>query len=136
MTSPFDYVKSITKTKEDLYADENSFEKEYVPFIVNRSLSNGRNYLPFAEILDKYSELPKKIQYDFYFLGIPKTSRWQQLWTKKEKEVDPELLEFIATEIGCNIKKAIAIRDMLGVDKINEIRNSRGGKNNDRTRKK
>ena len=40
--SPFDFVKSVTDTKENLIVDDWS-EKQYNAFIVNKSLSHGQD---------------------------------------------------------------------------------------------
>jgi len=127
--SPFDYVKSVTRTKENLYSTEEMFQKEYVPFIVNRSLSNSANFCIFAEAINKYPGLDKKLQYDFYLYGIPKSNRYEQLWTKKsETDVDEELIEFVATEMNCSMSRAMSVMNLLGHDKVKELYESRGGR--------
>jgi Bacteriophage clamp loader A subunit len=132
MTSPFDYVKSVTKTKEQLYTEPELFNKEYVPFIVNRALSNSPNFLPFAEVIDKYGgTMDKKLQYDFYFHGIPKSSRYEQLWTKKESHsLSEEHLSIIQSELGVSIKRAMQIYKLIGEKQMDDFIKTRGGKLN------
>jgi hypothetical protein len=126
--SPFDYVKSVTRTKEDLYSTEDIFQKEYVPFIVNRALSNSPSFCHFAEALNKYSSLDKRLQYDFYLHGIPKSNRYENLWSKKsESDIDIDLVKFVASEMNLNLSRAIQVIELLGLDKVKTIYESRGG---------
>ena len=50
--SPFDYVKEILQGKKQLITDELT-EKEYVPFIVNRSLSYHQDCVFFANEVNR-----------------------------------------------------------------------------------
>ena len=45
--SPFDYVKEILQGKKQLIVDELT-EKEYSPFLTNRSLSYHKDCIMFA----------------------------------------------------------------------------------------
>ena len=135
--SPFDFVKSVTRTKEDLYSTEEMFQKEYVPFIINRALSNSPNFCHFAEALNKYNGLDKRLQYDFYLYGIPKSNRYENLWSKKEtSDIDADLIEYVASEMNVNLGRAMEIIDRLGLDRVKQVYDSRGGRDRTNTRTK
>jgi len=76
MTTPFDILKHINSK------DELDFEmKDYNSFMINRGLSNNLDTLFFADVINKYSQLDKDIQYRFYFDAIPKGKRFGK-WHK------------------------------------------------------
>ena len=59
--SPFDYVKEILQGKKQLIVDDLS-EKEYNPFIINRSLSYHKDCVFFANEMNRRHHLDKKLQ--------------------------------------------------------------------------
>lgn len=128
MTTPFDFVKSFTTTKDYLYTAESLFQKEYVPFVVNRALSNDPKCLLFADALNCYPQLDKKLQHDFYFFGIPKM-RTGKMWTKKEEEdSQTNLAEFVARDLNVSIKRALELLPLIDEEEIHRIKKSHGGK--------
>ena len=64
MSTPFDYVKAISYTKEDMIVDDIT-EKDYNPFIVNRALSMGIDTVLQANEMNQRHHLSKKLQFDF-----------------------------------------------------------------------
>lgn len=114
MTSPFDYAKSVTHTKENLYTTEEIFNREYLPFMVNRALSNSPQTALFAEAMNACPNLDKKLQYDFYLYGIPKQTGYSK-WVKKEdSDVNMTHLEHICKVFECSLEKAIEKYKQLG----------------------
>ena len=84
MSSFFDILKHIN-SKDGL-----DFEmKEYLPFLINRGLSNTIDTVFFADVMNRFHHLDKDIQYDFYFNAIPKGKRYGK-WNKAtiNKNVD------------------------------------------------
>ena len=49
--NPFEYVKAINNTKKDIMVDDIA-EKEYNSFMVNRSLSNFRDTVLYANLMN------------------------------------------------------------------------------------
>lgn len=129
--SPFDYVKSITTSKVDLYTVSDIFEKEYNAFIVNRALSNSPQTVLFADALNVYPNLDKKIQYDFYRIGIPKGTKYLG-WTKKEdSSIENDLITFVCEEMNLSQARAIEYIELIGLDRMKDIFSSiYGGKSN------
>ena len=66
MVNPFDYVNSINTTKKYLINDDID-EKDYQPYMVNRSLSYFADTILMANEMNMNAHLDKKLQYDFYF---------------------------------------------------------------------
>lgn len=136
MTSPFDIAKSVLQTKENLYTTDELFNKEYVPFMVNRILSNSDRTVLFAECMDKYCGLDKKLQYDFYLKGIPKSNGFQKMWSKKDSStLNTDHVEYICSRMNVSTKRGTEIYKLLGSEAVEaELRKQGGKNNNERTK--
>jgi hypothetical protein len=100
--------------------DDSTTEKEYNPFIVNRSLSYFRDTVFYANEMNKYSSLPYKLQYEFYLNIVPKKKRFSK-WSKASVE-SAELLKYISAEYQCSTKKAEYILGLLNQTQIEFIK--------------
>ena len=61
-----DWLNSINLNKNNLIDEDPSVEKEYPPFIINKCLSGHLDTVMFANEMNKYPFLPKKMQHDFF----------------------------------------------------------------------
>ena len=80
--NPFDFVKSITYTKEDIMHDLN--ESEYESFLVNRALSYYQDCILYANEMNRRFELDVRLQYHYLLNTIRKRKRFAK-WIKSEK---------------------------------------------------
>ena len=80
--NPFDFVKSITYTKEDIKYDLN--ESEYDSFLVNRALSYHQDCLLYANEMNRRFELSARLQYHYLLNTIRKRKRFAK-WQKPGK---------------------------------------------------
>lgn len=98
--NPFDWINNLSGSDENIWADGIS-EKEYNSFMINRGLSQFRDTVLYAQVMNEYSEfIPPKMQYDFYRFAIsPKKKRFAK-WYKPEKL---ENIEKLAHHFGINI---------------------------------
>ena len=78
-----DWLNSINQTKKNLIDEDPSIEKNYPPYIINRCLSGHLDAVMFANVMNLYSFLPKKLQYDF-FINILRTKRRFSPWIRKD----------------------------------------------------
>ncbi len=83
MTELKDWLNSINQTKKNLIDEDPSIEKNYPPYIINRCLSGHLDAVMFANEMNLYSFLPKKMQYDF-FINILRTKRRFSPWIRKD----------------------------------------------------
>ena len=83
MTELKDWLNSINQTKKNLIDEDSSIEKDYPPYIINRCLSGHLDAVLFANEMNMYSFLPKKMQYDF-FINILRTKRRFSPWIRKD----------------------------------------------------
>lgn len=118
MTSPFDFVQSISYTKKDLL--EEVPESTYNPFIVNRSLSYFVDLIHYANEMNMHPNLPKKLQYDYLRKSIRKNKRFAK-WHKIEPVED---IKIIQEYYQCNYNKAKEFFALLTEDQLNNIKAS------------
>ena len=83
MTELKDWLNSINQTKKNLIDEDSSIEKDYPPYIINRCLSGHLDAVLFANEMNMYSFLPKKMQYDF-FINTLRTKRRFSPWIRKD----------------------------------------------------
>lgn len=128
--SPFDIIKSMTQTKGDLYEGDEFAEKDYVPYIINRALSMSRQTALFADAMNQYGGvLDKKLQYDFYRLGIPKSKSYSKWIKKDDTEVNQAHLEHICGDMNVSMDRAIELYKIIGSDAVQKNIDRRGGRN-------
>lgn len=114
--SPFDFANSINYTKENLIVDDWS-EKQYSPFIVNKSLSHGSDTVHAANEMNARPHIDKKMQYDF-LIGIVRKKKRFNKWIKPEREIS---LDIVKEYFGySNVKAQEALR-ILSEDDIQSI---------------
>lgn len=124
--SPFDFTNSITYTKENLIVDDWS-EKQYNPFLVNKSLSHGNDTVHVANEMNSRPHIDKKMQYDF-LIGIVRKKKRFNKWIKPERESS---IEIVKEYFGYTDTKAIEALRILSDDDLQSIIKllNKGGKN-------
>jgi len=83
LTELKDWLNSINQTKKNLMDEDPSIEKDYPPYIINRCFSGHLDAVLFANEMNMYSFLPKKMQYDF-FINTLRTKRRFSPWIRKD----------------------------------------------------
>ena len=79
--NPFEFVNSVTYSKQDMMNDVN--EKEYAPFLVNRSLSYHQDCVLYVNEMNKRFDVSHKLQYHYLLNTIRKRKRFAK-WSKPE----------------------------------------------------
>ena len=116
--NPFDYVNEILKGKKQLIVDEVT-ESEYVPFLVNRSLSYHIDCIAYANEMNRRHHLDKKLQNDFLINTIRSRKRPFAKWIKAEKVED---IECVKTYYGLSDAKAIEALRLLSDEQIQQLK--------------
>ena len=116
--SPFDYVNAILQNKKQLIVDEIT-EKEYAPFLVNRSLSYHKDCIMYANEMNRRHFLDKKLQSDFLLNTVRSQKRPFAKWVKSEKSDD---LECIKTVYGFSETKAREASRLLSNEQIQQLK--------------
>lgn len=123
--SPFDFVKSINDTKENLITDDWS-EDQYNAFIVNKALSFTPDTIIYANEMNSRPHLEKVLQYQFLINIVRKKKRFSK-WIKKEKI---EAIDIIKEYYGYNTDKARQAVSILSKEQIDDIKSKlyKGGR--------
>ena len=115
-----DYLNAINYTKEPLLdTDDESVEKGYTPFVVNRCLSYFIDTVLYANEMNRRPETDKKMQFDYLQRSIRKNKRYSK-WLKQESV---ENLDIIKQYYGYSDTKAKEVMDILTTDDIEYMRN-------------
>ena len=122
--SPFDFLKSINETKEDLIVDEQT-EKEYSPYMINRGLSFFIDTVLYANEMNLNYHLDHKAQY-FYYINIIRSRKRFSKWFKKKDDDD---LNAVMQYYGYSINKARSALSILSVEQIKTIKEMLRDKN-------
>ena len=107
-------LESINYTKEDVLDPQG---KDYVPFIVNKSLSYFMDTVAYANEMNKYPFLDKRMQYDYLKGSIRKRKRFSG-WVKKDKS---DVIDAIIKYYDVSYRKALEYEKLLTEDQKQEI---------------
>ena len=89
--SPFDYLKAINETKEDVMLTSQD-EKKYSSFIVNRGLSFFMDTIFQSNEVNRNHHLDSRLQFDYLLNSIRQKKRYSK-WLKPEKLNDLEVVK-------------------------------------------
>jgi hypothetical protein len=120
--SPFDYVNQILQGKKQLIVDDVT-ESEYVPFLVNRSLSYHIDCVSYANEMNRRSFIDKKLQNDFLLNTIRSKKRPFVKWAKSDKSED---IQCIKTVYGFSDTKALEALRLLTDEQIQQLKEKTG----------
>jgi hypothetical protein len=113
-----DWLNSINQNKKNIMDEDPSSIKEYAPYIINRCLSGHIDCLMYANEMNKFSSLDKKLQYDFFINIIRKKKRFSP-WLKQEKIKD---LEVVKSYYGYSNEKAKQALKILTKEQLDFIK--------------
>ena len=113
-----DWLNSINQNKKNLIDEDPSLEKEYSPYIINRIYSGHLDAIMFANEMNQYHFLPKKLQYDFFLNTLRPKKRFSP-WLRKDKIKD---LELVKRYYGYSNEKAKQALRILTNEQLNFIR--------------
>ena len=120
-----DYLNSINQNKKNIIVDEDT-EKAYPPFIVNKCLSGFLDTVLYANEMNMYPHLDKKLQYDFLLNSINPRKRFSP-WEKKSSI---DYLDAVKEYYGYNTDKALQALRILNKTQLEDIKRlvNKGGK--------
>jgi hypothetical protein len=111
-------IPSILQTKKSVIHDEID-AKDYVPFLVNRSLSYHMDCVLYANEINLHPELDKDLQYQYLLNTVRSMKRKFQPWQKSSTDKD---LECVKIYFGYSNEKAKETLRILTDEQIAEIR--------------
>ena len=113
-----DWLNSINQTKKNLIDEDPSIEKDYAPYIVNRIYSGHLDAIMFANEMNKYNFLSKKMQYDFFINTLRVKKRFSP-WLRKDEIKN---LDYVKRYYGYSNEKAKQILKILSKEQLNFIK--------------
>jgi hypothetical protein len=111
-------IPSILQTKKSVIHDDID-SKDYIPFLVNRSLSYHMDCVLYANEMNLHSELEKDLQYQYLLNTIRSMKRKFQPWQKSETDKN---LECVKIYFGYSNQKAKEALRILTDEQIAEIK--------------
>lgn len=113
-----EYLNSINQTKKNVMDGNPSAVKDYPPFIVNKCLAYHLDTILFANEMNKYHTLDKKMQYDFFINSLKPRKRFSP-WIKKQTL---EHLDLIKEYYGYNHAKSLEALRILTTEQLELIK--------------
>ena len=115
---PFEFTKTINETKRNLIDEDPEVEKDYIPFLVNRSLGYFMDTIMYANEMNQKNSLDHKLQYDFLLNIIRPRKRFSK-WLKKSKD---DNIDLVKKFYGYSYTKSKDVVDILSEDQLKYIR--------------
>ena len=112
-----DYLYSINQSKKNIM-DNPDAVKGYPPYIINKCLSFHTDTILYANEMNKYHHLDKKMQYDFYINSLKPRKRFSP-WIKKQTL---EHLELVKEYYGYNHAKSLEALRILTTEQLDQIK--------------
>jgi hypothetical protein len=112
-----DYLYSINQSKKNIMDDPDAV-KGYPPYIINKCLSFHTDTILYANEMNKYHHLDKKMQYDFYINSLKPRKRFSP-WIKKQTL---EHLELVKEYYGYNHAKSLEALRILTTEQLDQIK--------------
>ena len=113
-----EWLNSINQTKKNLIDEDPSLEKEYPPYIINRCFSGHLDAIMFANEMNLYHFLDRKMQYDFLLNTLRSKKRFSP-WLRKDTIKD---LDLVKRYYGYSNEKAKQALRILTKEQLNFIR--------------
>ena len=117
----FNFVNAINISKKDLIRDSDSpdlLEKQYVPFIVNKSLSYFVDTIMYANEINRENHIDSLLQNDYYLNSIRSGKRFSK-WAKPIENSD---IESIQEYYKVSYMKALDISKIISKEQIDLIK--------------
>ena len=125
--SPFDFVKQILQGKKQLIVDDVT-EKEYVPFLVNRSLSYHKDCVLFANEINQRHFIDKKMQNDFLLNTVRSQRRTFAKWLKPEKRENVGYIKILYNMSEAKAQEALRILPKEQLEELKGMADTGGTK--------
>ena len=123
-----EYLNSINVNKNNLMDEDSdpAWESNYTSYVINKCMSHHMDTVMYANEMNQYSNISKKMQYDFY-IHIVRPRRRFSPWGKKQKIAD---LDLVKRYYGYSTDKAIQALRILSPNQIDYIKDklNKGGK--------
>lgn len=123
----FDWLTDLNSGKQYLFNDNT--QADFVPFMINRGISQNVETVLFANEMNKHYLCNKEMVHDFYFYILSKKKRFGK-WAKQSTD-NKETLDLLMRHYAINRKRAIEYLSLMSSEDIDTIKKQYevGGKN-------
>ena len=104
----FSWINELFVGKRDWDSFSDADKKKFSPFMVNRYLSMGEDFLPFVNHFQKYTieVMPHKAVYQFYCNLLPKKKTYLKYMSGKKEKTNELVVPFIMTYFEVSKRQA------------------------------
>ena len=120
----FDWIGQILVDKKPWDSFDESDQKAFSPFIINRWLSMDSEFVEVVNYFQKYSigTLESREVYKWYADFLPKGKRFNKyIKGKKDKKYNNELVEILSKHFECSKLNTIEYLEFLSKDDLEKI---------------
>lgn len=116
--TPFDVAKTINLKSGRLIVDN-----KFNVFITNKLFSNTPDSIVYANYANQLrSSIDPQMVYDFYYYGLPKSSKRYGKWNKTSSDFDEDIIEYVQSYLNYSRSKAIDALMMFDENTLKEIK--------------
>lgn len=119
-----DIIPSIQQNKKVVLTQEN--ERDYVPFVVNRSLSFHHDIVMFVNEMNKNPSIEPLLQYHYLLNTVRGYKRPFQKWQKREIVEDLDAIKEYFGYSNDKAKEALSILSDAQIEQIKKNLNKGG----------
>ena len=120
----FEWINQILVHKKPWDSFNETDQKTFSPFIINRWLSMDEEFIEVVNYFQKYAvgTLESKEVYKWYSDFLPKGKRFNKyIKSKKDKKYDPELINVLVTWFECSKLEAKENLSFISKEEVNQI---------------
>ena len=120
----FEWINQILTHKKPWDSFNETDQKTFSPFIINRWLSMDEEFIEVVNYFQKYAigTLEPREVYKWYSDFLPKGKRFNKyIKSKKDKKYDPELINVLVTYLECSKLEAKENLSYISKEEVNQI---------------
>ena len=120
----FDWINQILIDKKHWDSFDESDQKTFSPFIINRWLSMDEEFVEVVNYFQKYAigTLEPREVYKWYSDFLPKGKRFNKyIKGKKDKKYDPELINIMCKYFQCSKIESKENLSLISKEELKEI---------------
>lgn len=114
----FDWLSDLNQAKKYLFNDQT--HTDFVPFIINRGMSQNVETVMIANEMNKHSHCTKEMVHDFYYYILTKKKRFGK-WAKQSTD-NKVALDLLMRHYAINRKRAIEYLELMTSKDIETIK--------------
>ena len=120
----FEWINQILTHKKPWDSFNETDQKTFSPFIINRWLSMDAEFIEIVNYFQKYAigTLEPREVYKWYSDFLPKGKRFNKyIKSKKDKKYDPELINVLVIWFECSKLEAKENLSYISKEEVNQI---------------